>query len=696
MLWRSSNTVSPKTILTISISLALVLVLAVGMASAQIIPTLELVGYSVRGATNYEFATSYSMPLDFLPHFIFPLWQGEPSEGINNEYWAYVGFAPLVLATLAVFLRRDRRTIFLALFALGALSLAVGKANPAYGLIYQLPGFSFFRVPARYLLLFVFAGALLCAIAFDELSNRLAHGRKALARWSGVAFGLLFLFSIWLAETQPIEFWLAAWQSLPAIFAAATLIVFILVWRRRVERTLFQVIIVGLVLADLTMLAPLFVKTLGQVTPPANATVVPRSLAAIETMPGDGRVYTDHYIDASTPAIRNSLYPNAALIYGKESADAYSSLASARHVLYLSRLSPVMLNLLNVRYFTIPLEPRPRTKMAIPPDALFLDVLNNEELIPSTLTTSVEITSFTERGENLADGTVVGEVDLRRRDGRVDTFPLRLGIETADWDYERKSPQHQRAPIAHSFPAFWRAFGRPFEGHTYLARIALEPGEIIGVSVRVERPQVYLTIEDITLYNSDQAVSLAKLIGKNRFRIAYFSDTVAVWQNLDVMPRAFIVHSAQIADDHTALARLHEPAFPADRLVLLAEGNPVATDAASSRDSVEIVDYQAERVQLLVTTEQPGYLVLADSWYPGWNATLDGRATPIYRANVLFRAVSIEPGTHTVVFEYRPGSFVIGATISIISILVLVIIPLTSHYEPNRIFLLCRRLRRVR
>jgi len=176
-----------------------------------------------------------------------------------------------------------------------------------------------------------------------------------------------------------------------------------------------------------------------------------------------------------------------------------------------------------------------------------------------------------------------------------------------------------------------------------------------------------LTIEDITLYNSDQAVSLAKLIGKNHFRIAYFSDTVAVWQNLDVMPRAFIVHSAQIADDHTALARLAEPAFPADRLVLLAEGNPLATNTASARDSVEIVDYQAERVQLLVITEQPGYLVLADSWYPGWNATLDGRATPIYRANVLFRAVPLEPGTHTVVFEYRPGSFVIGATISIIN-----------------------------
>ncbi len=681
MLWHSSKVVSLKTMLTISATVVLAMVLAIGVAAAQILPTLELVGLSVRGGgTNFQFATSYSLPLDSLPHLIFPLWQGEPSEGINNEYWANVGLAPLILAILAPFLRRDRRTIFLALFALVALALALGEANPAYGLIYQLPGFSFFRAPARYLLLFVFGCALLSASAFDTLAHRLTQtpARSRPAWLWGATFGILLVVSIVWAEVQPIEFWLTAWQILPAIFAAATLVLLVLAWQRRTSSATFRVIMVGLVLIDLTALAPLFMKTLGQITPSASVTTVPRSLAAMDTAPGNGRVLADQSIFPSVPAIRNSLYPNTALLYGKESADAYSSLASARHVLYLHQLSPMMLNLLNVQYFSIPLEPRPRTKNAIPWDGLTLDVLNNEEMISPTPATVIEIASFTEQAEQLAEGTVVGQVEVRQRDGRIDVFPLRVGIETADWDYERKKSQHQRAPIAHSFPGFWRAFGRAFEGHTYLAKFALEPGEIIGVSVRVERPDVYLTIEDLTLYNEQgQPQSLAKLVGKNNFRVAYFSDTVAVWKNLDALPRAFIVHSAQIADDYTALARLQEPDFPADRLALLADGEPL--NALSSRDSVEIVAYQPERVQLSARTEQPGYLFLADSWYPGWHAMVDGRAAPIYRANVLFRAVPIEPGTHTIVFEYRPGSFVLGATISIISILVLVIIPLIFH-----------------
>jgi len=631
---------------------------------------LELVGYSVRSA-SYEFATSYSVPLDFLPHLFFPVWQGEPSEGSNNEYWAYFGFAPLVLALLAPFLRKNRRAIFLALFALGTLSLAVGHANPAYGLIYQLPGFSFFRAPARYLLLFVFAGALLCAIAFDDLAKRLEpthRGRQRAWLW-GIVLGGLFLLSLWLAESQPLGFWIAAWQILPLIFAAATLVLLILTRQRRLARATFQVIVTGLILFDLTWLAPLFVKTLGQVTSPASATIVPRSLSILDPRPGRERVLADQYIFPSVPAIRNSLYPNAALLYGKESANAYSSLSSAWHESYLWQLSPAMLNLLNVRYFTIPLEPRPRAKIAIPPYTLALNLLNHEEMIPPTQATAIEVSSFTEQADHLADGTIVGELNVRRRDGRVETFPLRLGIETADWDYERKQPPHQRAPSAHSFPAFWRAFGRMFEGHTYTARFPFAPNEIVGVSVRVVQPEVYLTIEEIILYNGNQAIALAKLLGKNDFRVAYFSDTAAVWRNRDVLPRAFIAHTAQVLDDAAAFARLRDPEFDPAREVVLSEGVELR-DAKPSRDSVEIANYKPERVEIKATTDQPGYLVLADSWYPGWNAFVNGQPAPIQRANVIFRAVRIEPGTHDIVFEYRPLSFALGASISAASLLI--------------------------
>ena len=91
----------------------------------------------------------------------------------------------------------------------------------------------------------------------------------------------------------------------------------------------------------------------------------------------------------------------------------------------------------------------------------------------------------------------------------------------------------------------------------------------------------------------------------------------------------------------------------------------------NAQDRVTITRYEPERVELAVQADRPGYLVLTDSWYPGWNAAVDGRATPILRADVLFRAIQIEPGNHTVVFEYQPQSFVLGATISIISFLAL-------------------------
>ncbi len=49
-----------------------------------------------------------------------------------------------------------------------------------------------------------------------------------------------------------------------------------------------------------------------------------------------------------------------------------------------------------------------------------------------------------------------------------------------------------------------------------------------------------------------------------------------------------------------------------------------------------------------------GFLVLNDLWHPWWFAELDGKPAPILRANVLFRAVAMPPGRHTVRFRFRP------------------------------------------
>ena len=77
--------------------------------------------------------------------------------------------------------------------------------------------------------------------------------------------------------------------------------------------------------------------------------------------------------------------------------------------------------------------------------------------------------------------------------------------------------------------------------------------------------------------------------------------------------------------------------------------------------------YQPGRVVIEVKASQPAMLFLGDTHYPGWSARIDGRETPIYRANYLFRAVAIPAGTHTVEFTYAPRSFRIGAMISLLT-----------------------------
>lgn len=91
-------------------------------------------------------------------------------------------------------------------------------------------------------------------------------------------------------------------------------------------------------------------------------------------------------------------------------------------------------------------------------------------------------------------------------------------------------------------------------------------------------------------------------------------------------------------------------------------------------ETVHIVSYKPEAVEIEVKLAATGYLVLTDAWYPGWEATVDGEPVAVQRADLLFRAVALDAGPHRVVFTFRPVSLRVGMGLSLAGLLVLVAI----------------------
>ena len=96
-------------------------------------------------------------------------------------------------------------------------------------------------------------------------------------------------------------------------------------------------------------------------------------------------------------------------------------------------------------------------------------------------------------------------------------------------------------------------------------------------------------------------------------------------------------------------------------------GEPLGTDFegdAPGEEAVEFESYQPNRLELTVTPQAAGLLVLSEVYYPGWEATVNGRPAPIHKVNGLLRGIVVSPGENRVVLEYRPRSVRLGAALT--------------------------------
>ena len=158
-------------------------------------------------------------------------------------------------------------------------------------------------------------------------------------------------------------------------------------------------------------------------------------------------------------------------------------------------------------------------------------------------------------------------------------------------------------------------------------------------------------------------------------------DTFPIVENPFFLPRARLVSGAVVEpDDERALALLRAPDFPRDRSLVLASGSPAAPAAADpSAGSARIVESRPDRVRVDIAPAAPGFLILSDTFFPGWTASVDGQPREILRANVAFRAVPVTPADHSVEFRYAPLSFRLGGIASLVASLIVLGFALTRR-----------------
>ncbi len=124
-----------------------------------------------------------------------------------------------------------------------------------------------------------------------------------------------------------------------------------------------------------------------------------------------------------------------------------------------------------------------------------------------------------------------------------------------------------------------------------------------------------------------------------------------------------------MASPEAALKAVGAPDFDSTRQVLIeADGKEI--EQRGGQGSAVVLD-QPDPGRVTVQVEAPsgGWLVLSDSWYPGWTVEVDGVPAKAYPADGAFRAVWLPAGAKLVTWTYRPGSFYLGVMIGLVCLL---------------------------
>jgi hypothetical protein len=701
------------------------------LSAMQLLPEQELLQQGERARISYEYFAGYSLPPAQTLALIFPFFFGGAiGSPYQLYYWGqwggetfgYAGLLTVLLSLIAVLgPRRPRLAWFWAGMAVLSLLLAFGSYLPFQlnQALYQVPVYNLFRVLGRHMFEFTFSLAVLAGLGASYVAQMERDAvwcalRRATAVFAALIAGAVIIyrfFGPWLETTTPRPPRAESLTNAEALvpLACSILSVAALWFYARRKSALASAALVAVLLADLVS----FGHFLEWRTTPHKVNALlpdPPSVQFIKAREPDLASFRilSHALWPYDYNYEMLNHPNVSIARGLQSANGYDALRLPRLaavagemsidgvVQDLNSFSPSDqgFNLLNVKYLLRerrgPLEAgRGVFAEGVPfsevPINLMLGPGARREVEPGGVAaTELALVSTMGRATHLPDGAPVLAIKLHTTDGRVIARELQAGRDTAEWAYDRPDVRaaikHQRPRVAES----WNETG--FAGHRYLARLPFARAEITRIEFDYLREDAELHIVRASLFDATtgQATPLDSVrLSPERWRKLASFGAVEVYENLQQLPRAWFVSRLHVAPSAEVLRAIKEGRLseellfdPAQTALLETEdfgGRPVEPPPVgdASQAEVRITRYEAHRIELTTRNPQPGFLVLSEVYYRGWDARVDGEKQPVYRANYALRGLAVPPGEHRVEFIFRAPTFYNGAVYSALGALIL-------------------------
>lgn len=686
------------------------------LAAVQLLPTLELTQLSSRqGGLSFNEVLSFSWHPLHLARAVLPAYD----QSLFSEYVAFLPLTALVLAMTGAWRWRGQPVIAAFVFlAIVGLLLALGRFTPLYWLLARLPGFDLFRVPARWLILYAFSAAMLAGAGLQMLfyqcipPEKWEKWRRSITRAWRTAVILLVGLMVWgivgrwlapLIPTgaeapyePPTTLMLVGWMG--ELLVASVLIWLALKRARQPQATsklhdptvnltdrslltAYCLLPTAFYLLTLTVLflasrilpynqlttpeayfdwrpSPARLAAVSGCNVPEVACHQPTerflSLSDIFFDPGDQAEINTIYADQLGPAAlydytvgikeKEIIAPNLPMVYGLAAVDGFDG-----GVLPLWSYGRLLQLLLPEDVATT--DGRLREYLDSVPEARWLDLFNARYLIT----------------DKVGDAWYEGVYFDQQHPVSPNDMPMDVGYvpsyeATELWLLAEGEPGAIEVETAAG--QVWQINGDAMQPGLYRYRwpevATAEAIQLLPCSATA------CTVLGLTLVDGRDDTFQSLVPGN--YRLIHSGD-VKIYENLDVLPRAFLVYDWQwTADVEQSVAVMDRENFdPRQTAVLVGDGQ--LPTASAENGNVVVGSYEPERVILQVESDAAGLLVVTDAYYPGWQATIDGEPTTIYTADGLFRGVIVPEGVHEVMFAFRPSLLSWGIIASVIGVL---------------------------